>query len=206
MPELRSNSLKNGNKITALRNNSEVPLPVNIAVFSRRSRYQSVDVLFFCPFYGLLSRWALKSHFLCFFKYSCLQYRCEVIPHQNHHQQLYRLISGSSTIHGEQFNNSCLVSRPLNPERSNSVRTAVLSLRLFAVGTEFLRLRHRQIGGNPDRPCSKKNKSKNNTCQTISAASAAGKKVPEEVYQEHIRFHDTYRHRIQDRGLLLSSQ
>lgn len=25
--------------------------------------------------------------------------------------------------------------------------------------------------------------------------------VPEEVYQEHIRFHDTYRHRMQDRGL-----
>ena len=25
--------------------------------------------------------------------------------------------------------------------------------------------------------------------------------VPEEVYQEHILFHDTYRHRMQDRGL-----
>lgn len=47
----------------------------------------------------------------------------------------------------------------------------------------------------------KENKSKNNTRRIYIRSQRRWQEVPEEVYQEHIRFHDTYRHRMQDRGL-----
>lgn len=45
------------------------------------------------------------------------------------------------------------------------------------------------------------NTSKNNTRQIYIRSQRRWQEVPEDVYQEHIRFHDTYRHRMQDRGL-----
>ena len=45
------------------------------------------------------------------------------------------------------------------------------------------------------------NTSKNNTRRIYIRSQRRWQEVPEDVYQEHIRFHDTYRHRMQDRGL-----
>ena len=45
------------------------------------------------------------------------------------------------------------------------------------------------------------NTSKNNTHRIYVRSQRRWQEVPEDVYQEHIRFHDTYRHRMQGRGL-----
>lgn len=45
------------------------------------------------------------------------------------------------------------------------------------------------------------NKSKTETRRIYIRSQRRWQEVPEEVYQEHIRFHDTYRHRTQGRGL-----
>ena len=45
------------------------------------------------------------------------------------------------------------------------------------------------------------NQSKNNTRRIYIRSQRRWQEVPEEIYQEHARFHDTYRHRMQDRGL-----
>lgn len=45
------------------------------------------------------------------------------------------------------------------------------------------------------------NTSKNNTRRIYVRSQRRWQEVPEKVYQEHIRFHDTYRYRMQDRGL-----
>ena len=45
------------------------------------------------------------------------------------------------------------------------------------------------------------NTSKNNTRRIYVRSQRRWQEVPEDVYQEHIRFHDTYRHKMQDRGL-----
>ena len=45
------------------------------------------------------------------------------------------------------------------------------------------------------------NTSKNNTRRIYNRSQRRWQEVPEDVYQEHIRFHDTYRHRMQGRGL-----
>ena len=45
------------------------------------------------------------------------------------------------------------------------------------------------------------NKSKTETRRIYIRSQRRWQEVPEEVYQEHTRFHDTYRHRMQDRGL-----
>lgn len=45
------------------------------------------------------------------------------------------------------------------------------------------------------------NQSKNNTRRIYIRSQRRWHEVPEEIYQEHTRFHDTYRHRMQDRGL-----
>lgn len=45
------------------------------------------------------------------------------------------------------------------------------------------------------------NQSKNNTRRIYIRSQRRWQEVPEEIYQEHIRFHDTYRHSMQDRGL-----
>ena len=45
------------------------------------------------------------------------------------------------------------------------------------------------------------NTSKNNTHRIYVRSQRRWQEVPEDVYQEHIRFHDTYRHKMQDRGL-----
>ena len=45
------------------------------------------------------------------------------------------------------------------------------------------------------------NTSKNNTRRIYVRSQRRWQEVPEDVYQEHIRFHDTYRHRMQGRGL-----
>ena len=45
------------------------------------------------------------------------------------------------------------------------------------------------------------NQSKNNTRRIYIRSQRRWQEVPEEIYQEHTRFHDTYRHRMQDRGL-----
>lgn len=47
----------------------------------------------------------------------------------------------------------------------------------------------------------KENQRKNNTRRIYIRSQRRWQEVPEDVYQEHIRFHDTYRHRMQDRGL-----
>lgn len=47
----------------------------------------------------------------------------------------------------------------------------------------------------------KENQRKNNTRRIYIRSQRRWREVPEDVYQEHIRFHDTYRHRMQDRGL-----
>ena len=47
----------------------------------------------------------------------------------------------------------------------------------------------------------KENQSKTETRRIYIRSQRRWQEVPEEVYQEHIRFHDTYRHRMQDRGL-----
>ena len=46
----------------------------------------------------------------------------------------------------------------------------------------------------------KENHSKN-TRRIYVRSQRRWQEVPEDVYQEHIRFHDTYRHKMQDRGL-----
>ena len=45
------------------------------------------------------------------------------------------------------------------------------------------------------------NQSKTETRRIYIRSQRCWQDVPEEVYQEHIRFHDTYRHRMQGRGL-----
>lgn len=45
------------------------------------------------------------------------------------------------------------------------------------------------------------NTSKNNTRRIYVRSQRRWQEVPEDVYQEHIRFHDTYRHRMQGRVL-----
>ncbi len=45
------------------------------------------------------------------------------------------------------------------------------------------------------------NTSKNNTRRIYNRSQRRWQEVPEEVYQEYTRFHDTYRHRMQGRGL-----
>ena len=45
------------------------------------------------------------------------------------------------------------------------------------------------------------NQSKNNTRRIYIRSQRRWQEVPEEIYREHTRFHDTYRHRMQDRGL-----
>ena len=45
------------------------------------------------------------------------------------------------------------------------------------------------------------NTSKNNTRRIYIRSQRRWQEVPEEVYQEYTRFHDTYRHRMQGRGL-----
>ncbi len=47
----------------------------------------------------------------------------------------------------------------------------------------------------------KDNQSKANTRRIYIRSQHRWQEVPEEIYQEHTRFHDTYRHRMQDRGL-----
>lgn len=47
----------------------------------------------------------------------------------------------------------------------------------------------------------KENQSKHNTRRIYIRSQRRWQEVPEEIYQEHTRFHDTYRHRMQDRGL-----
>lgn len=47
----------------------------------------------------------------------------------------------------------------------------------------------------------KKNQSKTETRRIYIRSQRRWQEVSEEVYQEHTRFHDTYRHRIQGRGL-----
>lgn len=47
----------------------------------------------------------------------------------------------------------------------------------------------------------KENQSKRETRRIYIRSQRRWQEVPEEVYQEHTRFHDTYRHRMQDRGL-----
>lgn len=47
----------------------------------------------------------------------------------------------------------------------------------------------------------KENQRKNNTRRIYIRSQRRWQEVPEDVYQEHIRFHDTYRHRMQGRGL-----
>ena len=42
---------------------------------------------------------------------------------------------------------------------------------------------------------------KSNTRRIYIRSLRSWQEVPEEVYQEHIRFHDTYRHKMQKRGL-----
>ena len=43
--------------------------------------------------------------------------------------------------------------------------------------------------------------SKNNTRHIYIRSQRHWLEVPEEIYQEHTRFHDTYRHRMRGRGL-----
>ena len=45
------------------------------------------------------------------------------------------------------------------------------------------------------------NQYKSNTRRIYIRSQRRWLEVPEEVYQEHIRFHDTYRHKMQKRGL-----
>lgn len=45
------------------------------------------------------------------------------------------------------------------------------------------------------------NQSKNDTRRIYIRSYGRWQEVPEEIYQEHTRFHDTYRHRMQDCGL-----
>lgn len=45
------------------------------------------------------------------------------------------------------------------------------------------------------------NTSKNNTRRIYIRSQHRWQEVPEDVYQEHTRFHDTYRHKMRDRGL-----
>lgn len=47
----------------------------------------------------------------------------------------------------------------------------------------------------------KDNQSKNNTRRIYIRSQRRWQEVPEEIYQEHTRFHDTYRHRMQGHGL-----
>lgn len=47
----------------------------------------------------------------------------------------------------------------------------------------------------------KENQSKPETRQIYIRSQRRWQEVPEEVYQEHPRLHDTYRHKMQDRGL-----
>ena len=47
----------------------------------------------------------------------------------------------------------------------------------------------------------KENQRKTQTRRIYIRSQRRWQEEPEEVYQEHIRFHDTYRHRMQDRGL-----
>lgn len=47
----------------------------------------------------------------------------------------------------------------------------------------------------------KENQSKTETRRIYIRSQRRWQEVSEEVYQEHTRFHDTYRHRMQDRGL-----
>ena len=72
-------------------------------------------------------------------------------------------------------------------------------MRLFAAVPEFLRFETSTNGGTY---YVKKRKSQSKETRRIYIRSQRRwQEVPEEVYQEHIRFHDTYRHRMQDRGL-----
>jgi DNA-directed RNA polymerase specialized sigma24 family protein len=47
----------------------------------------------------------------------------------------------------------------------------------------------------------KENQSKKETRRIYIRSQRRWQEVPEEYYREHVRFHDTYRHRQQDRGL-----